>query len=88
MGKFDPFVTCPCIFSCHSGTDTSYIDNIYESISEHTKTASSSTGFTFGLGYNPTKNLQIDVLGFLDYGASILDTGFYKDLRISLTMKF
>ena len=63
-------------------------DNIYESTSEHTRTTSSSTVFTYGLGYNPMENLQIDVLGFLDYEASILDAEFYKYLRISLTMEF
>jgi len=63
-------------------------DNIYESTSEHTRTTYSSTVFTYGLGYNPMENLQIDILGFFDYGDSILDAGFYKDLRISLTMMF
>ena len=68
--------------------DIDFDDNIYESTSEHTRTTSSSTVFTYGLGYNPMENLQIDVLGFLDYEASILDAEFYKYLRISLTMKF
>jgi len=68
--------------------DIDFDDNIYESTSELTRTTSSSTVFTYGLGYNPMENLQIDVLGFLDYEASILDAEFYKYLRISLTMKF
>ena len=63
-------------------------DNIYESTTENTRTISSSTIFTYGIGCNPMENLQIDVLGFLDSQSSILDAEFYRDLRISFTMKF
>jgi hypothetical protein len=64
-------------------------DNIYESTSEHTRTTSSSTVFTYGLGYNPMENLQIDVLGFLGTNDnSIIDASFYRNLRLSFTMKF
>jgi hypothetical protein len=69
--------------------DTSYIDNIYESISEHTRTTFSSTVFTYGLGYNPMENLQIDLLGFLGTSDnSFFDTSFYRNLRLSFTLKF
>jgi len=64
-------------------------DNVYESTSEHTRTTSSSTVFTYGIGYNPMENLQIDLLGY--WGTSdnsLLDTSFYRNLRLSFTMKF
>ena len=57
-------------------------NNIYESISEHTRTASSSTVFTYGLGYNPTKNLQIDMLGI---GSGDLE---FDGVRLSFSVKF
>ena len=64
-------------------------DNVYESTSEHTRTTSSSMVFTYGLGYNPMENLQIDVLGFLGTNDnSIIDASFYRNLRLSFTMKF
>ena len=57
-------------------------DNVYESTSEHTRTASSSTVFTYGLGYNPMDNLQIDLLGI---GSADLE---FDGVRLSFTMKF
>ena len=57
-------------------------NNIYESTSEHTRTTSSSTVFTYGLGYNPMDNLQIDLLGV---GSSDLE---FDGFRVSFTMKF
>ena len=57
-------------------------NNIFESISEHTRTASSSTVFTYGLGYNPTKNLQIDMLGI---GSGDLE---FDGVRLSFSVKF
>ncbi len=69
--------------------DIDFDDNIYESTSEHTRTTSSSTVFTYGVGYNPMENLQIDVLGFLGTNDnSIIDASFYRNLRLSFTMKF
>ena len=57
-------------------------DNIYESTSEHTRTTTSSTVFTYGIGYDPMENLQIDFLGV---GLSDLE---FDGLRVSFTMKF
>ncbi len=57
-------------------------DNIYDSTSEHTRTTTSSTVFTYGLGYNPTENLQIDLLGI---GSADLE---FDGIRLSFTMKF
>ena len=57
-------------------------DNVYESTSEHMRTISSSTVFTYGIGYNPFDNLQIDLLGI---GSDDLD---FDGVRLSFTMKF
>lgn len=45
----------------------------------------------FGLGFCPADNLQIDLLEFLGgygYEENLLDADFYKQLRISFTLKF
>ena len=70
------------------GTKELYKDDIYESISEVNKTTISSTVFTYGFGFNPMNNLQIDLLGVFNSDASILDTDFYNSLQISFTLKF
>ena len=71
------------------GTLEQYMDdNIFESTSEVSKTTISSTVFTYGFGFNPTNNLQIDLLGVFNSDGSILDTDFYKSLQISFTLKF
>ena len=63
-------------------------DDIFESTKEVNKTTISSTIFTYGFGFNPMNNFQIDLLGFFNSDASILDTDFYKSLQISFTLKF
>ena len=71
------------------GTQELYMDDdIYESTSEVSKTTISSTVFTYGFGFNPMNNLQIDLLGVFNSDASILDTDFYNSLQISFTLKF
>ncbi|MAI85676.1 MAG: hypothetical protein CMF99_00565 [Candidatus Marinimicrobia bacterium] len=71
------------------GTQELYMDDdIYESTSEINKTTISSTVFTYGFGFNPMNNLQIDLLGVFNSDASILDTDFYKSLQISFSLKF
>ena len=71
------------------GTREQYMDDdIYESTSEVSKTTISSTVFTYGFGFNPMNNLQIDLLGVFNSDASVLDTDFYKSLQISFTLKF
>ncbi len=64
-------------------------DNENTSVSRHRKDAESNTTFVYGLGFNPTDNLQIDLLGFLGStdGEQILDTAFYRKLRLSFTIK-
>ena len=72
------------------GEVTIVIDsNAYNSTSEQIRTISSSTIFTYGLGHKPTENLQIDLLGFLGTSDnSLLDASFYRNLRLSFTMRF
>ena len=82
----DPFTW---IKEYSDGTQELYMDDdIYESTSEVSKTTISSTVFTYGFGFNPMNNLQIDLLGVFNSDASILDTDFYKSLQISFTLKF
>lgn len=60
----------------------------YHSVSSHTETIYTSTLYTYGLGYCPTKNLQIDLIGFFgNTFLSLLDTEFYRSLRLSFTIR-
>jgi hypothetical protein len=70
-------------------TDVVIEDNIYESTSEHNSSAYSDTDFYYGLGFQPTDRLQIDLLGYFgSAGNSLLDADFYRNLRLSFTLKF
>jgi hypothetical protein len=64
--------------------------NSYTSISEQQKEATSSTIYVYGLGFQATDNLQIDLLGYLgeDYDEQIIDARFLRHLRLSFTLKF
>ncbi len=64
-------------------------DNTYESTTSHRKIAESRTTFFYGLGYNPTDYLQIDLLSFLGTGSDlkILDAEFFRSLRLSFSLK-
>ncbi len=71
-------------------TEVTVNNNYYTSTSYHYSSGSSWKTFTYGLGYNATDNLQIDVLGFFDLpsGTSFLDVAFFQNLRLSFVMKF
>ena len=71
--------------------DINIDDNTYDSTSEQTINTNSSTNYYYGLGFRPTDNLQIDLLGF--FGGvgdenDLLNADFYKQLRLSFTLKF
>ena len=68
---------------------TARFDNTYQSTSSQRKEGLSETVFLYGLGYTPTENLQIDLLGFLGRtdGQGIIDTDFFRQLRFSFTLK-
>jgi hypothetical protein len=60
-----------------------------------TNTASRSTNYTYGVGYNWSENLKLDVNAFLEEpadatksNASILDLGTYRNLSISAALIF
>jgi hypothetical protein len=60
-----------------------------------TKTASRSTNYTYGVGYNWSENLKLDINAFLEEpsdatksNASIFDLGTYRNLAISATVIF
>lgn len=64
-------------------------ENYYESTTSQTKTTTSTTTYTYGLGFTPTKSLQIDLLGFFGKtNNSILDSQFYRNLRLSFSIRF
>jgi hypothetical protein len=64
-------------------------NNIFASSSRHTKDSRSTTTFVYGLGYQPTDNLQIDLLGFFGtiWDNQIIDSNFFKSLRLSFTVR-
>jgi len=72
-----------------SNPTVTFSDNESLSTSSHRKTAESLTTFVYGLGYQPTENLQIDLLGFLgtSSGIQIIDADFYRSLRLSISVK-
>jgi hypothetical protein len=49
--------------------------------SETRKTVTYSTGLTYGIGYSPMENLQIDLMAF----ARVTDLRYW---RLSVTLKF
>jgi len=63
-------------------------DNEYLSTSSRSVTVTSDTDFFYGLGYNPTESLQVDLLGFFGtLGNQIIDANFYRSLRLSFTLR-
>ncbi len=73
------------------GTSSTSIDNdYYYNTKSNYKYSSTWKEFTYGLGYEPTENLQIDLMGFFDLSDSVqfFDMEFFKSLRFSFVMKF
>lgn len=62
-------------------------ENQFSSTSIHSETIRTETIFTYGIGFHPTPNLQIDLIGFLGGSESILDSDFYRKLRLSFTIR-
>ncbi len=83
----------PLVVTTTSGdgsVQTQFFDNTYESTSSFRKNAVSITSFVYGLGYQPTEHLQIDLLGFLGNTSDqeILTSDFLKQLRLSFSLRF
>jgi len=67
--------------------DTEVItDNRYGSSREEIHDTFSITTFYYGMGYTPTDNLQVDVIYMFNGGFDLLDSDFFRDLRISITL--
>jgi len=62
-------------------------NNTYTSRSTRAVEGESRTFFTYGLGYFPTNNLQIDVLGFFDVSDNVTLLELLKSLRLSFVLK-
>ncbi|MEL6823950.1 MAG: hypothetical protein AAFP70_19515, partial [Calditrichota bacterium] len=72
------------------GNITSQVfDSELQTTLEKNNDVNSSSNFFYGLGYEPTENLQLDLLGFLGTGdqLEIIDSEFYRSLRLSFTIK-
>jgi len=79
IAKSEPYTT---ITEYPNSIETDITDNVYVSTTEQTLTKSSSTVFTYGIGYNPFDYLQIDLLGI---GSDDFE---FDGVRLSFTMKF
>ncbi|MGH1363963.1 MAG: hypothetical protein ACRBF0_10430 [Calditrichia bacterium] len=68
---------------------TQVFDNEFDSNRRRLETIRTTTRFFYGLGYQPTDNLQVDLLGFLGNNDSdeIIDANFYRSLRLSFSIK-
>jgi hypothetical protein len=71
----------------NNATSVNVQSNVYSSRSEHRTDGDSHTFFTYGLGYFPTSNLQIDLLGFFDVNNRVSLLEFLKSLRLSFVLK-
>jgi hypothetical protein len=63
-------------------------DNFYSSLNKESIVSISSTVFTYGLGYTPTENLQIDVIGFFEVNNNVSLLEYMKSLRLSFALKW
>jgi hypothetical protein len=62
--------------------------NFYSSLSNLKTVSASNTVFTYGLGYTPTENLQVDVIGFFEINNDVSLLGYMKSLRLSFVLKW
>jgi len=72
------------------GNITSQVfDSELQTTLEKNNDVNSSSSFFYGLGYEPTEHLQLDLLGFLGTGdqLEVIDSEFYRSLRLSFTIK-
>ncbi len=62
--------------------------NNFNSSSRKVISSLSQTVFTYGLGYTPTENLQIDVIGFFSINNNVTLLEYMKSLRLSFVLKW
>ncbi|MDP8201149.1 MAG: hypothetical protein P9M11_03295, partial [Candidatus Tenebribacter burtonii] len=80
----------PIVIITEYGDETSTVeieDNTYSSYSNQSKTTLSSTNYYYGVGFEPTKKLQIDFVGLFDLDHDTLQD-FVQSLKMSFTLKF
>ncbi|MCK9584541.1 MAG: hypothetical protein M0R69_06490 [Candidatus Cloacimonetes bacterium] len=66
----------------------SYDDNEYLIDSENRLSRSSSTTYCYGIGYKPSQNLQIDIMGIFDSSDTDLwNTDFFRNLRLAFSIR-
>ncbi len=64
-------------------------ENSYPSHSESRIERESSTVFSYGLSYEPSQSIQVDFISFFgDEDNEVWDTSFFRNLRLSVIMKF
>ncbi|MCB5264851.1 MAG: hypothetical protein PHT37_07715 [Candidatus Cloacimonetes bacterium] len=65
-----------------------YADNDYVIESKNQVTRSSSTSYCYGIGYKPSSNLQIDIMGVFDSSDTDLwNTDFFRNLRLAFSLR-
>ncbi|MBW6514599.1 MAG: hypothetical protein K0B87_07575 [Candidatus Syntrophosphaera sp.] len=65
-----------------------YEDNEYEMETQRIITRDSYTNFTYGLGFRPSENLQIDLMGmFRPESTQLWNTSFFRSLRLSFSIR-
>ncbi|MDZ4122193.1 MAG: hypothetical protein U1C33_07205, partial [Candidatus Cloacimonadaceae bacterium] len=66
-----------------------YTNNDYVIASESTSSRHSETIYTYGVGYQPSNNLRIDVMGLFDAAnTDIWNSNFFRNLKLSFTLGF
>ncbi len=78
------------IITLGDGTsDTTYYDDEYLSTGESTESKTSSTNFVYGLEFRANDHLKVELLQYMaSANTDILNTDFYRQFRISLTVLF
>jgi len=80
----------PIVIITEYGDETSTVeieDNTYSSYSNQRRTTLSSTNYFYGIGFEPTKKLQIDFVGLFDTDHATFQD-FVQSLKMSFTLKF
>lgn len=69
--------------------DIEVVDDSFESRDSRLRSRQSSSVFTYGLGYQATEALQVDLLGFWgnSQDSDLLDTAFWRSLRLSVALR-
>jgi len=70
-------------------TTTTYQDVEYSSYKENVYSESQTVDFAYGLGWKPSENLRIDLIGMFDLpNTDIISTNWFRSLKLSATVLF